>query len=402
MFVQNTSDSGVKGTTTTNFSFTNGRIDNSGTGLGAETSNIAFNNTAAGTENNLSGTVTITGNTLTSAYYHGIDIFNFSGTIADANLSSNTITSTTSTATSKGSGIRFIAFGSAGTIANVTKASIANNVVSNFPSGSGIQAQGGNGNLAGPAGVFGTTGSATNVIAITGNRVSGASAVNRLGTFAIGAVVNGQGQGNFDISNNGTPANPVGNTLGAAISIGTFGFANVTANVNNNVIAANNQFGAPGIGAGTSQTLSSSETPTLTVAISNNTISQTDGNGILVTARDASAQVNASIKDNTVATPLSGNRNGIRVDAGNSISVDDDVCLDVSGNTSAGSGLAPEAIGLRKQGTSSTVNAFGVEGMAATSSPGVEAFVSGQQDAGSQSTLLISATSGFTNCSSAP
>jgi hypothetical protein len=215
-------------------------------------------------------------------------------------------------------------------------------------------------------------------------------------------VVNGKGQGAFDISNNGTVANPLGNSTGIAISLGSFGSASVTAHIDNNVIAAHNQSGAPGIGAGTSQTWGASDSPTLTVTVNNNTISQTDGNGILVTARDATGHVNATIKNNNVAAPLSANRNGIRVDAGNSVSVDDDVCLDIAGNTSAGSGLSPEAIGLRKQGTSSTVNAFGIEGMAATSSPGVESFVSSQQNPGSQSTLLISATSGFSNCNTAP
>jgi hypothetical protein len=39
--------------------------------------------------------------------------------------------------------------------------------------------------------------------------------------------------------------------------------------------------------------------------------------------------------------------------------------------------------------------------MAATSSPGVEAFVDGQNPAGG-GTLLISATSGFSNCNTAP
>ncbi len=400
MVINHTADSGIKGTTVTNFSFTNGSIDDSGTALGAETANIAFNTTAAGTENNLAGTVTITGNTLTNAYYHGIDIFDHSGTISDATISGNTITSSTSTATSKGTGIRLIAFGSAGGVANVTKATIANNIVSNFPSAAGIMAQGGNGNAAGPAGVFGTVGSGTNVIAITGNRVAGASAANRMGTQAIIAVVNGKGQGNFDISNNGTGANPVGNVIGTAIAVSSFGVANVTANIANNVIVANNINGAQGIGAGTSQTFAATDTPTLTATISNNSISQTDGNGILATARDATGTLNVSIKNNAVAAPLGGVRPGIRVDAGNAISVDDDVCLDMSGNTSAGSG-GSQGLGLRKQGTSSTVNAFGVEGMAATASPGVESYIDGQNPAGN-GTLLISATSGFSNCSGAP
>ncbi len=332
--IKNTGGSGVKGTGVTNFSFTNGSIDTNGTG--ADDSNIAFNTISAGTENNLSGTVTITGNSLTNAFYHGVDIFNFNGTIADANISSNTITSSNSTVTSKGSGIRFIAFGSATTIANVTKATIANNVISNFPSGNGIQAQGGNGNAAGPAGVFGTAGSGANIIAITGNRVAGFSAANRIGTQAILAVVNGKGQGNFNISANGTVANrsplagtailcgsngnttstftvsgnvivanntSLTNTIGTTLALSSLGQAVVTASVTNNVIVANNTAGSNGIGAGTSQTFGATDTPSLTVTISNNQVSQTDGNGILVTARDATGTVRAKIQNNTVRPP---------------------------------------------------------------------------------------------------
>ena len=57
MFIFNSSSDGVGGTDVTNFTFTDGRIDNSGTGGGVDTSNIGFNNTAAGTENNLDGVV---------------------------------------------------------------------------------------------------------------------------------------------------------------------------------------------------------------------------------------------------------------------------------------------------------------------------------------------------------
>jgi hypothetical protein len=388
--IKNTTGSGVKGTTVTNFSFTNGTIDTNGTA--ADDSNIAFNTTSAGTENNLSGTVTITGNSLTNALYHGVDIFNFNGTIADANISSNTITSSNSTATSKGSGIRFVAFGSATTIANVTKATIANNVISNFPSGNGIQAQGGNGNAAGPAGVFGTAGSGTNIISITGNRVAGFSAANRIGTQAILAVVNGKGQGNFDISTNGTVASPLTNTIGTTLALSSLGQAVVTANVTNNVIVANNTAGANGIGAGTSQTFGATDTPSLTVTISNNQVSQTDGNGILVTARDATGTVKAKIQNNTVAAPLAGNRNGIRVDAGNAVSINDSVCLNISGNTSAGVGASPEGIGLRKQGTTAGTNNFALHGFATSPANQAQtaAYATSQNPGSASGTLIIS------------
>lgn len=56
----------------------------------------------------------------------------------------------------------------------------------------------------------------------------------------------------------------------------------------------------------------------------------------------------------------------------------DAVCLDLRCNTTAGStssGITHAGIGLRKQSGVSTTNDFGIEGMAATSSPGVEQLV---------------------------
>ena len=83
---------------------------------------------------------------------------------------------------------------------------------------------------------------------------------------------------------------------------------------------------------------------------------------------------------------------------------DTTVCLKITNNTSAGSGGA-DGIGLRKNGTSSTVHVYGVDGMAATASPGVETYVDGLNpgaadgvDGDALGVTLISATSGFTNC----
>jgi hypothetical protein len=85
----------------------------------------------------------------------------------------------------------------------------------------------------------------------------------------------------------------------------------------------------------------------------------------------------------------------------------DEVCVNISGNTTAGSG-GVAGIGLRKQGTTPGVNVFGVVGMAATASPGVEQYVgniglnpgsaNGSGDGSVNGVLLISGTSGFTSC----
>jgi hypothetical protein len=396
MSIQSTGGSGVKGTQVTNFAFTNGIINNSGTALVAGDSNIAFNDSTVGTETNVSGTVTITGNTLTDAFYHGVDLQNFNGTLSSATISNNTVTSSTSASASNGSGIRLIVNGSATTAAVVNNATIANNIISNFPSGSGIRVQGGNGNAAGPSATLGVPGNAGSIINVTGNRVAGASAAIKMGLEGILATVSGKGQGNFNISSNGTVANPIANVTGTAISVNSLGSTTVTATVDGNVIAPNNTFAANGVAAGVNNVFGITDAPDLTVTITNNTISQVDGNGILAVARNSNGIMRAKIQNNNVAAPLTGVRPGIRIDSGTA-SGNTTVCLNISGNTSAGSG-GSQGLGLRKQGTAPATNAFGVNGMAATSSPGVEAYVDGLNPAGS-GTLLISATSGFTNCS---
>ena len=112
--------------------------------------------------------------------------------------------------------------------------------------------------------------------------------------------------------------------------------------------------------------------------------------------RQCNGSIEAKVQNNTVATPLGAARHGIRVESGGTIG-STNVCLNITGNTSSGNGTAT-GIGLRKQGTNAAVNVFGVNGMAATASPGVEAYVTLLNPAGG-GTQLISATSGFSNCS---
>jgi hypothetical protein len=387
----------------TNFTFANGTISNSGDVVGE--SNIAFNGNGALTGNNIQGTLSVTNSVLTNAFDSGIHAENSDGTISNATITGNTITSSTSSTTSKGYGINLIGHGTASTVSNLTKATISGNTVRNFPVGGGIQVIYGNTNATGPAGSVGTPGSGTNIISITSNTLRGFDATNRFNTDAIAISVNGgnsnqRSQGNFNVSNNGTVAQPIGDSLGTVILIGNNGYATMTATVNNNVIVGHTGNASPGIGGGNGIVISSAETPDLTLTATGNNISQTDGNGILLVGRGVTGLAKLGIRNNTVGASLSGIRPGIRVDAGNAASVDDAVCVDISGNTSAGSG-GSQGIGLRKQGTTTTVNDFGVEGMAATSSPGVESYVDGLNPAGG-GTLLISATSGFSNCNTAP
>jgi hypothetical protein len=143
--------------------------------------------------------------------------------------------------------------------------------------------------------------------------------------------------------------------------------------------------------------------------IASNNVMGTDGPGIYPLVRGSGSTMIARVLGNTVAAPstTSAARAGIRVDSGSSAG-DTTMCLELSGNTTAGStnsGTATTSpgINLRKQGTDPDVNTFGIEGMTVTSSPGVENYVNSLNTStsgtfGTGGTALLSATSGFTNC----
>jgi hypothetical protein len=97
--------------------------------------------------------------------------------------------------------------------------------------------------------------------------------------------------------------------------------------------------------------------------MNNNNVSANEGTGIRAIARATNrAKMDLTIQNNTVAAPTMTNRNGIRVDSG-SAAGDTNVCLLMTGNTSAGSGVNA-GMGIRKQGTNAAVNVFGIVGLA--------------------------------------
>jgi VCBS repeat-containing protein len=418
MLIQNTGGSGINGTGVAGFSFVNGTITGSGNALGE--GNITFNGNGTLLGSNFSGALTVTGNTLNTAFDHGLQVQGDAGTISDAVISNNSFTSSTAVASSQGTAIQLVGTGNASTVQSLTKATITNNVIRNFPSGAGIQVLYGNSNATGPAGRAGTAGSAIDVVTITGNNIQGQNAVNRMNTSSILVAVSGgngsqRSQGNFVVSNNGTAAAPIGLNVGSSIGVGNNGFSTMTSVVNNNFILSSNSLASNGAGGGNGVVVGcvagTCESPDLTLASVGNNISQTDGNGILWVARGNAGIAKFGIRTNTVAAPLTGVRPGIRVDAGNTAAAgsDDAVCMEMAGNTSGGSG-GHEGIGLRKQGTVPTTHDFGVEGMAATASPQVEQYVgnTGQNPGtangsfGTAGVLLLSAASGFSNCNTAP
>jgi hypothetical protein len=419
MAIENTGGSGIEGTRVTNFTLQNSFINISGTAGDPDDSNVAFNATLNSGNANLTGTVSITDNILNRARYHGVDIQQDTGTLSDILVSGNSFTSDMSVTTSLGSAVRIIALGNSGatTVANVTKATLSNNNITNFNTGAGFVLQGGNSqDTAGaPSGTFGDPTSPTNLIAVTNNLMNG-------GTLGVGnqpdrfvtAAINGRGQGHFDISNNGTVANPIKNIDGVVIELSAFGQTTVRSHINGNRLTSNNAVGSAGIGVGcdADSLTTTTDNALLTTFIDGNNISLNDGPDIYTLARGTSTcTLNATITNNTLAAPntTTSARAGVRVDSGSTGS-NNTVCLDIAGNNTAGStntatSTTSPGINLRRQTTGT--NVFGIKGMAATASPGVETFVNGQNTStsgtfGVAGTALLSGTSGFSNCSTSP
>jgi hypothetical protein len=400
MRIQNTGASGVRGTGVVNFTFANGAITGSGNAVGE--SNLTFSDNVSGTESNLSGNVSITNSTFTTAFDHGLRIRNGSGTLTNVTVTGNTFTSPTTTATSKGSAIFIELVGSAANVANLTKATVSGNTINNFPSGAGIKVLGGNANAAGPVATVGA--SAIDVVSITNNQVAGLSTAVRLGTNAIETSVNGRGSGNFNIASNGTAGSPLRNMTGAGIVMSAFGNAGVTGTIANNVIVANNALGSAGISTGADALFGFTDTPSINATVTGNSVSNTSGNGILAGVRNSFGIGSFKITNNIVGAPTASVRPGIRVDSGTAAGGNASLCLELTGNTTGGSG-GSQGIGLRKEGSNAAVNVFGIVGMSATSSPAVEQYVDGLNSSvpapfgDGDGVVLLSATSGFTNCS---
>lgn len=422
MNIQSPLGSGVSGTQVTNFTFTNSTVNAAGNAN--EESAIAFN-TNKTTANNIAGTLTITGNTLTSSFYSGVDVQSGAGTVTNAVVSNNIITTT-----SNGQGINFVGVGTATTVFKLENATINGNNIS-ATRAAGIQVQVDSGSGAGQNGTAGVPGDASKLISITNNSIR----IAPNSTQAI-AVVTGSAfstvrtKMNFKIECNGkntggcTAPTAVGLgyssapvTSGTTVLIGNNGYSDMVGVVNNNAIAANHTAdlgGGNGIGGGNGVSgAGAAWTPDLTLSVTNNTISGVDGNGILLVDRATNGFADLKITGNNVAAPIATSfRPGIRVDAGNNTAGENaHLCATISGNTSGGSGGAP-GIGVRKNGIDPAVNVFGITGLSpnpasatqvedylATQNPGS---VFGTSSDGSSKRAITFNGSNFVSCNSAP
>jgi hypothetical protein len=379
MNIQSTARSGIAGTSVTNFTFNNGTINSSGTAAvaGDADANIAFNSTSftgAQTKNgnNISGTLTVTNSVLSNGFSAGLDIQSDAGTVTNANVSNNTVSNPGSGGSGGTAGISFVGTGNASTSFSLDNATVNHNTVTNGGQ-AGIQVSIGNANATGPGATAGIPNNSADVISITNNAVSLATTGTNAIIFATSGGNSGsRTQANFNISGNGRTAADGGtapgalgsSSIGTVILIGNNGYSTMTGTLDHNVITASQTSGGgEGIGGGNGVAgAGHAWTPDLTLVVTNNTISGTNGSGIFLGGGGTSGTARLKVADNNVSAPTdvgSFATDGISILAGNANSVNDSVYLNIFGNTSAGQngGLG---IQLQKQGTNLAINVFGI------------------------------------------
>lgn len=231
---------------------------------------------------NLAGTVTVSNNVLGSAYRSGVDIYNQGGAISSLAITGNDISSSSSAAASKGSGVLVQALGAGGGAATVSTGSISSNTITGFPSGGGVLLFGGN--VAGA--VSATFGSAGSPITVTGNHIQGSSAAIPMATQLILVAMAGRGSsGAIDITSNGTVARPLAFNLGNGISVNATGAFTRASNVSGNVVSPQTQLGgAFGIAGGADKQVmadsSVTDSAVLELIATNNTVTSQAASGI--------------------------------------------------------------------------------------------------------------------------
>jgi hypothetical protein len=296
----------------------------------------------------------------------------------------------------------------------VTNGTFNQNNISNT-GGNGIRFSLTNTSTLGPGPSAGVPG---NPIFITNNSIT---SITSTSGQAITYVLQGErslsrAQGNFVIQCNGRntggcsapTASPLASSAtGSVILIRNNDFATATGIVDNNVIVSTqtpNAGGNNGIDARYGSPGGITSTPNLTLTVTNNSVSGTDGNGILLAGRGGSGSANIKVANNSVGASVNAGgaaTEGIRVDAGDSASVNDSICLNMSGNTSAGSN-GGSGLGIRKQGTNPAINNFGIQGIPQNppTNQNVTDYLTAQNPNGNG--LHIISGTAFTQCSTAP
>jgi VCBS repeat-containing protein len=353
MRINDTSNYGIRGTSVSNFTFTNSVVDGvNGTNVSTpfnEGSLVFFGVT--GTSSGMTGTSSISNSTIMGGRQRNIAIDNSVGTL-NLTVSGSTIKRTSDAAGDDG------LFLEADTSANVTLA-VTNNTFARH-GGDHINVTMLNNSVVDLT-ITGNTLHGNYPGTPEGNHPIGLSQ----GIFIFGATFNGTCT--YEISNNGTVGVPFrGNRQVGAIHVNKgSGTGTFSGSIENNVI------GDPAVtGSGSSEAfgiiIGARGAGSHTTLINNNQVRQYFDRGIVLEAGEGSAALNATVTNNTVSNfaDAVNSLHGIHSDNGILAADTNPVCLQISGNSVATAGNEPAGgadIRLRR-GSNTTVRLPGVAG----------------------------------------
>ncbi|REJ85500.1 MAG: tandem-95 repeat protein [Acidobacteria bacterium] len=364
MRIRNNLGSGIAGDDVTNFSLISSTVTDNADTTGGTEAGLRFDE--------LLGTCAITNSTVSGSVEDNIRLTSASGVLTDLAISGSTIGP--NNALTGGSGLAIVTTGSAAVTVNITGSTFTGNRASGI-----LTSLGSNG--------------AHEINVSTTNFQTHNTAIDLGFDFDSDLT--------FDVSNN---TNIVGNTANAINIVSgttTTNSARLRGTIDGNTIGSGAVDSGSTNAFGIAVDLRGDVDAVL--SITNNPVRNTDIEGIFVQTRldnDADAEIgllDLTLRDNTVSAPDDNSAfpfgfvYGTRIESRNT----SDVCMDISGNTSAGVGGA-EHFRVRQRDTST----FRIERLAlgSQSAATTQTFVAGQNDAGSTaSTTVATSFTGVAN-----
>ena len=381
MIIKNNAADGINGSQVTGFTLAGSTVSGNGTPAsisGEDDDGLDFSPNSDGSPNGLTGTVSITGSTITTSADNNAIISDSSGTL---NLTVSSTSFTSDNSTSGNDGLHIDANGSTSATVSVTGSTFTNNFGDHFQFSTDSAATG------------------TNSVTFSNNTLTTTTS----GVEGGGVVISPFGNSHTTLTMN---SNNIQGSVFSGIAIdedGSTGTLSGTVNGNTVGTAATLNSGSQGNDIG----LFAEGSVTETLAITNNNLFQYDNEaGISWLDREGNPLMNLTITGNTVSNPGSFGSWGILGETGAETGDNGTACVAMSGNSIKGSAQAGQggADFEFDQEFNTTIKLPGYTGTSQNTNA-VVAFLEGQ-NTGNGTPSGIATTSGsgggFTNAASCP
>jgi hypothetical protein len=326
MKIVNNLGNGIRGASVTNFGLRDSVVDNNADDPATDEAGLHFTN--------LAGNADITRTLVANSIEDNARIVNSSGTLSQLDVTDSTFRDT-DTVSPGNNGLLLQADGG-----SITADVLGSDFLRNRANGlQAVTNGGGSVNVDVSQGTFDDNNIGVNIA----HNSSGSLRFN-----VLNSTIDGMGS---------TSASPVNLNLGGCAT------TTMSGTVSGNTITNGNSLTGPGVRIVSNGPVAPScpgPAGTMTVAVTNNSITQVAAQGILAQARDGSSTINATITGNTVNVNTAGGLDGIRVDSGATSADSTHICADIRNNNSTAiSGQFGIRIRQRFTATTFTLEGYG-------------------------------------------